>query len=176
VNGKRPVVAKSGMPVTDFETFFERAAYGNEPLPYQRHLALCDSLPSLLDVPTGLGKTAAAVLAWVWRRRFAHESIRSQTPRRLVYCLPMRVLVVQTFSEVVKRLDRLALLAGAADWTETGPDGLPTKEARLKSDGNGQGRGYPTSETTPSIRGRRSVSLRAWPVRSNWRSAQSFAT
>jgi hypothetical protein len=43
----------------------------------------------------GLGKTAAAILAWLWRRRFATEQVRAQTPRRLVYCLPMRVLVEQ---------------------------------------------------------------------------------
>ena len=30
----------------------------------------------------GLGKTAAAILAWLWRRRFAGEQVRAQTPRR----------------------------------------------------------------------------------------------
>ncbi|MFV2073041.1 MAG: hypothetical protein ACC742_10375, partial [Thermoanaerobaculales bacterium] len=49
-----------------------------------------------LSIPTGLGKTAAAVLSWVWRRRWAPEDVRCATPRRLVYCLPMRVLVEQT--------------------------------------------------------------------------------
>ncbi|EAQ81514.1 hypothetical protein DSM3645_28072 [Blastopirellula marina DSM 3645] len=54
----------------------------------------------------------------------------------------MRVLVEQTFGESVKWLDRLGLLAGIADWTETGPDGLPTNEARLRRNSNGQGCGY----------------------------------
>jgi hypothetical protein len=30
----------------------------------------------------GLGKTAAAILAWLWRRRFADEQVRAQAPRR----------------------------------------------------------------------------------------------
>ena len=53
-----------------------------------------DEFPQQLDIPTGLGKTAAVVLAWLYRR-FGHpdKSIRRATPRRLIYCLPMRVLV-----------------------------------------------------------------------------------
>jgi CRISPR-associated endonuclease/helicase Cas3 len=125
-----------------FTSLFRQATGGNDPLPYQIRLAVADPFPSLLDVPTGLGKTAAAVLAWVWRRRFADESVRKHAPRRLIYCLPMRVLVEQTFSETVKWLDRLGLLAGAADWTEAGSDGLPTSRAQLKRTGNGQQRGY----------------------------------
>lgn len=50
----------------------------------------------LIDVPTGLGKTAAVVLAWLWNR----SQGGSQWPRRLVYCLPMRTLVEQTRDEV----------------------------------------------------------------------------
>jgi CRISPR-associated endonuclease/helicase Cas3 len=50
----------------------------------------------LVDVQTGLGKTAMAVVGWLWRRFGADESLRAGTPRRLVYCLPMRVLVEQT--------------------------------------------------------------------------------
>ncbi len=96
----------------------------------------------LLDVPTGLGKTAAAILSWVWQRRFAEQAIRTTTPRRLVYCLPMRVLVEQTLTESVKWLDRLGLLAGSAEWTETDAHGLPTNSAQLKRATDGVGRGY----------------------------------
>lgn len=70
------------------------------PFPYQERLATAPELPILLNVPTGAGKTAAAVLSWLWRRRYANEETRQQTPRRLVYCLPMRTLVEQTYSEV----------------------------------------------------------------------------
>jgi CRISPR-associated endonuclease/helicase Cas3 len=79
----------------EFPEFFKKAT-GRIPYPYQERLATDDPLPDLLDIPTGLGKTSAAVLAWLWRRRFAPEGIRIRTPRRLVYCLPMRVLVEQT--------------------------------------------------------------------------------
>lgn len=136
MNGKHPGVAKNGVLVTDFETFFTKATDGCTPHPYQERLAIeGNTIPRLLNVPTGLGKTAAAVLAWLWRRRFADERIRKKTPRRLVYCLPMRVLVEQTFSESVKWLDRLELLAR-------------TKVARLKCGSNGQGRGYEPNPAT----------------------------
>lgn len=92
----------------EFEVFFERAT-GRRPFPYQRRLALDEPLYQLIDVPTGAGKTAAVVLAWLWRRRFAEEVIRWATPRRLVYCLPMRVLVEQTKEAVETWLDNLDL-------------------------------------------------------------------
>ena len=96
-----------------FESFFKRAT-GHEPFPYQSRLALSPELPQLVDIPTGAGKTAAVVLAWLWRRRFAGEDVRRATPRRLVYCLPMRVLVEQTRDNVVNWLDNLGMLAGQA--------------------------------------------------------------
>jgi len=130
-----------------FKSFFLRATDNPEPLPYQERLALEETLPSLLDVPTGLGKTAAAILAWLWRRRFADGPIRTETPRRLVYCLPMRVLVEQTYGETLKWLDRLGLLAGSADWTEIGTGGVPTKSAQLKT-ANGR-RGYESAPDAP---------------------------
>lgn len=87
----------------------------SQPYPYQERLASAsvEQFPELLDVPTGLGKTVAAVLAWLFRRRFHQDAqVRTQTPRRLVYCLPTRVLVEQTYAEVVRWLDRLGMLAG----------------------------------------------------------------
>ena len=125
-----------------FEAMFRQATGNPVSLPYQKRLALEFPFPTLLDVPTGLGKTAAAILAWVWQRRFAEEAIRATTPRRLVYCLPMRVLVEQTLTESVKWLDRLGLLAGAADWTKTEAGGLPTNSAQLNRATDGVGRGY----------------------------------
>jgi CRISPR-associated endonuclease/helicase Cas3 len=132
-----------------FEAFFRQATGGLWPLPFQIHLATGGVLQALADIPTGLGKTAGAILAWVWRRRFAEDSVRANTPRRLIYCLPMRVLVEQTFSEAVKWLARLGLLAGEAYWTELGPDGLPGKASRLCGGNNGGERGYhPTPEAS----------------------------
>ncbi len=74
-------------------------------------------------MPTGAGKTEGAVLGWLWRRRFAEEATRRATPRRLVYCLPMRVLVEQTVKRVREQLDRAGqgdirvhqLMGGAVD-------------------------------------------------------------
>lgn len=115
-----------------FKTLFQCATGFGEPYMYQQNLATAgDTVSKLLCVPTGLGKTAAVILAWIWRRRFSGESIRNQTPRRLVYCLPMRVLVEQTFGETVRWLDRLGLLAGETNWENTGGDGLPTRSSRL---------------------------------------------
>ena len=63
----------------------------------------------LIEIPTGLGKTAAVVLAWLWNRvRQPDAEARNQWPRRLVYCLPMRTLVEQTQREVRTWLLRLA--------------------------------------------------------------------
>lgn len=38
------------------------------PSGYQRRLAKCPCESRSLKIPTGLGKTAAAVLAWMWNR------------------------------------------------------------------------------------------------------------
>ena len=104
--------------MTEFSSFDElfRAATGYAPYPYQRRFAIVDPLPELLKVPTGAGKTATAILGWLWRRRFASDDIIKKTPRRLVYCLPMRNLVEQTYEEAIKWLFNLDLLAGEAEF------------------------------------------------------------
>lgn len=86
-----------------FDDFFRVATGGYAPYPYQRHLAGMDDLPQVLRIPTGLGKTEAVVLAWLWRRK----NRPAETPRRLVYCLPMRVLVEQTRDRIRAMLQRL---------------------------------------------------------------------
>ncbi len=86
-----------------FRAFFkaatrdEKSQEGHEPYPFQVRLALSEELPELIDIPTGLGKTDAVVLAWLWRRRFAGQQVRAATPRRLAYCLPMRTLEAVDF-------------------------------------------------------------------------------
>jgi CRISPR-associated endonuclease/helicase Cas3 len=103
----------------NFPEFFH-AATGNGPYDWQRRLARGDKLegeaPSepipcqsrLINIPTGLGKTAGVVLAWLWNRIGAQlENPKSKfenppLPRRLVYCLPMRTLVEQTRDEATK--------------------------------------------------------------------------
>jgi CRISPR-associated endonuclease/helicase Cas3 len=85
-----------------YEAFF-RAAFGNEPFDYQRRLATSETLYSLVNVPTGAGKTAAILGAWLWRRLHSPMSVG----RRLVYCLPMRTLVEQTVQVARKAIDQL---------------------------------------------------------------------
>lgn len=94
--------------MTTFETIFD-AATGRPPYPFQRRFAKSPDLYSLASIPTGLGKTGMAVFGWLWRRRFADASVRTATPRRLVYCLPMRVLVEQTRDIVHQWLRKLNL-------------------------------------------------------------------
>jgi CRISPR-associated endonuclease/helicase Cas3 len=63
----------------------------------------------LINIPTGLGKTAAVVLAWLWNRILHPDSShRDSWPRRLVYCLPMRTLVEQTRDAAKTWLQRVA--------------------------------------------------------------------
>lgn len=102
----------------DFGQVFETAT-GFKPFGYQCRLACgkdadaddrnslrsgseCES--KLINVPTGLGKTAAVVMAWAWNRVINKDS---DWPRRLVYCLPMRTLVEQTRDETERWLGAL---------------------------------------------------------------------
>ena len=93
----------------NFYEYFMKAT-GNEPFHYQIRLDIADiehpqpDLPQLLDIPTECGKTAAVVLACLWRRTFAEEKVGKRTPRRLVYRFPMRVLVEQTRDEISKEV------------------------------------------------------------------------
>ena len=91
---------------TGFSDVFNKIT-GHPPYPFQESLALSKELPRFLEIPTGAGKTAAVVLAWLWRSFFANEETRTAIPRRLVYCLPMRVLVEQTYDNVQKWLKNL---------------------------------------------------------------------
>ncbi len=78
----------------EYSSFFNEVT-GNDPFPYQKRLGE-DAWPELMEIPTGLGKTAAVIVAWLYRRLNGDP----ETPRRLVYCLPMRVLVEQTRENV----------------------------------------------------------------------------
>jgi hypothetical protein len=88
-----------------FNPLSQRATGVESPYNYQHDLAMVSETdPLLLGVPTGLGKSAAAVLAWPWRRRFAANSVRNRTPRRLVYSLTIRVFARLAFGEAMKGL------------------------------------------------------------------------
>lgn len=127
-----------------FHELFRRATRGSdqpngcEPYPYQSAFAEADSLFELLSVPTGVGKTATAVLGWAYRRNeHPNQAVRQATPRRLVYCLPMRTLVDQTAKCAKQWLSNLGLsdkvsvhlLMGGAD--DGGWDVYPERDAIL---------------------------------------------
>ncbi len=107
-----------------FKELFTQAT-SHPPFSYQERLADAAGPPAVLNAPTGSGKTAAAFFAWLWRRRYhPDEAVRQSTPRRLVYCLPMRVLVEQTAGTIKGYLDALepdpgigvhVLMGGEAD-------------------------------------------------------------
>ena len=90
--------------MTDFEAFFQ-VATGHRPHGYQTRIAR-EGLPSVVEAPTGTGKTGV-ILAWLWRRLRAEHA--AATPRRLVYALPQRSLVDQVAGEARKWLANLGL-------------------------------------------------------------------
>ncbi|MCL4183747.1 MAG: CRISPR-associated endonuclease Cas3'' [Burkholderiaceae bacterium] len=81
-----------------------RRAYGRDvaPYPFQRAIAHTPEA-DILIAPTGLGKTAAVMLGWIWNRL----TIPGTTPRRLIWCLPMRTLVEQAAREAQTWLNNL---------------------------------------------------------------------
>ena len=97
-----------------YDAFFKQATQlpkDQGPFPYQARLAE-EPWPDLLDVPTGMGKTAAVTLAWLYKRRELNDP---DTPRRLIWCLPMRVLVEQTQREIRHWLCQLDLAGEVGD-------------------------------------------------------------
>jgi len=86
-----------------FTNFFH-AAMGQriDPYPYQIRLA-SEPWPGIINIQTGMGKTAAIILSWLFKK-INNDPV---TPRRLVYCLPMRVLVEQTSQNAQKWINNL---------------------------------------------------------------------
>ncbi len=90
--------------MTSFREFFV-AATKKEPYDYQARLASLESEEAVVSVPTGAGKTAAVVLAWLWRLQRENGA----DSKRLVYCLPMRSLTEQTATVARDFLRQLGL-------------------------------------------------------------------
>jgi len=92
-----------------FEEYFANlTSDAYRPRRWQSELAAQEECVNrLIRIPTGFGKTLGVLVAWLWNR------VRRQDdcwPRRLVWCLPMRVLVEQTRDEVQGCLSALGLL------------------------------------------------------------------
>lgn len=98
-----------------FDDWFARIdPNGRAPHEWQRALANSPEPRSrLIRVPTGMGKTLGVLAAWSWHRLERSEEL---WPRRLVWCLPMRVLVEQTETVIRDALSRVGVLwNGAGD-------------------------------------------------------------
>lgn len=96
-----------------FDRFFRRMTTCEAPLPWQRELALAAGCQDrLVRIPTGFGKTYGVLAAWAWNRLERNDD---SWPRRLVWCLPMRVLVEQVADEARRCLAHLE-----ATWLEGG--------------------------------------------------------
>lgn len=83
-----------------------RLAPGETPFPWQRRLLdlfLSGSVPSAIDIPTGLGKTAVMAIWLVARSQGA------KVPRRLVYVVDRRAVVDQATT----------VAEGLREWVET---------------------------------------------------------
>jgi CRISPR-associated endonuclease/helicase Cas3 len=79
---------------SSFSHWFTKLTEHAAPRIWQSHLAeesVCRD--RLIRIPTGLGKTEGVLAAWSFHRLCQADD---RWPRRLVWCLPMRVLVEQT--------------------------------------------------------------------------------
>lgn len=86
--------------IDTFDEFVRKATDGQKPYAYQSRLA-AEGLPDVLRIPTGAGKTLAAILPWLYRRvHHPDRAVRASTPHWLVFVLPQRALVEQTTSVV----------------------------------------------------------------------------
>lgn len=98
---------------SEFRQWFSRFASapggtGMAPREWQEELAR-DEVPRsrVIRIPTGYGKTLGVLSTWVYHRL---ERQDDRWPRRLVWTLPMRVLVEQTADEVRRCLRQVQLL------------------------------------------------------------------
>lgn len=103
----------AGSSQREFAEWFARFASAQggaamKPREWQAALARDEEPRSrVIRIPTGYGKTLGVLGAWLYHRVERNDE---RWPRRLVWTLPMRVLVEQTADEVRRCLERLQLL------------------------------------------------------------------
>jgi CRISPR-associated endonuclease/helicase Cas3 len=90
----------------DFSEWFSKVTGHETPRDWQSQLAAATVLRDrLVNIPTGFGKTEGVLAAWSFHRIFKQND---EWPRRLVWCLPMRVLVEQTAGVARQMMDHVA--------------------------------------------------------------------
>jgi len=92
--------------MTDTDHFYKTLT-DRTPHPWQSALAAEPTCRNrVIRIPTGLGKTEGVLATWASHLR---ADQKHPWPRRLVWCLPMRVLVEQTYATARRIIERLKL-------------------------------------------------------------------
>lgn len=91
----------------NYKQFFVGLTKHGQPHGWQEELAVQNIDNRLIRIPTGFGKTQGVLAAWLLNRISKQDD---HWPRRLVWCLPMRVLVEQTYHECREILQRIGIL------------------------------------------------------------------
>lgn len=111
-----------------YPEFFRRIT-GNRLLPYQERYSRNPFSPTLLTIPTGLGKTDAVLMPWL----YARSTNDAAAPARLIVVLPRQNLTAQTANTARARakaadlpdMPILELMAGSGDNDERLQPGEP---------------------------------------------------
>ncbi|HCP12595.1 MAG TPA: CRISPR-associated helicase Cas3', partial [Planctomycetaceae bacterium] len=97
----------------DFPEWFTKVTGHKTSRDWQSRLAADSQLRDrLVNIPTGFGKTEGVLAAWLFHRVLRNSE---DWPRRLVWCLPMRVLVEQTASIARGMADRIREISSTSD-------------------------------------------------------------
>ena len=97
----------------DFSEWFSKVTGHDTPRDWQSQLAAATVLRDrLVNIPTGFGKTEGVLAAWSFHRILKQND---EWPRRLVWCLPMRVLVEQTAGVARAIVDRISQFSVSGD-------------------------------------------------------------
>lgn len=96
-----------------FNDFFKEVTPFGGPHQWQIDLASEEKCTNrLIRIPTGFGKTLGVLATWLYHRVRRDDD---SWPRRLVWCLPMRVLVEQTEEEAQEVIKKAGLLWNGED-------------------------------------------------------------
>ncbi len=98
--------------MSDFSNWFNITTKTNQRpgvLPHQWQVELASDshcTNRLIRIPTGMGKTLGVLLTWAFHRV---QQANPNWPRRLIWCLPMRTLVEQTYAEANKIISQAGI-------------------------------------------------------------------